>query len=178
MDLTEKTTETSTVFTGKIVTVRVDTAQLPNGKLARREVVDHPGGVAILALDENQQVYLVRQYRYPISKTLIELPAGKLDAGEDPSVAAARELEEETGLRAGRWTALGSILASPGFCDEVLYMYLAQDLSRHESHPDEDEFLDVMTVPFSDLFNQVMSGEITDAKTVATTLKVKCLLNL
>lgn len=176
MDLTERTTQSTEVFSGVIVTVLRDTVQLPNGKSAVREVVRHPGGVAVLALDERDMVYLVRQYRYPVGRTVLELPAGKLDPHEDPRVAAARELSEETGLQAGEMTDLGYILASPGFCDEALHMYFARSLTRGEIHPDEDEFLDVVTMPFSELCELVMRGEIVDAKTVATTLKVKTLL--
>ena len=154
MDLTERTIESKTMFQGRIITVLLDTAGLPDGGTAQREVVLHPGGVAILALDE----------------------ADKLDPGEDHRPAALRELSEETGLEAGELTYLGHIYASPGFCDEALHMYLARDLTRARQHLDEDEFLDVVTMPFDTLVEQVMSGEITDAKTVATVLKVKTLL--
>ena len=178
MDLTERTIESKTMFQGRIITVLLDTAGLPDGGTAQREVVLHPGGVAILALDEADNVALVRQYRYPLHGLLLELPAGKLDPGEDHRPAALRELSEETGLEAREFTYLGHILASPGFCDEALHMYLARGLSRCQQHPDEDEFLDVITMPFAQLVEQVMDGTITDAKTVATTLKVKVLLGL
>lgn len=180
MDLTEHTVESKTIFEGKIVKLNLDQARLPNGTLASREVVYHPGGVAVLALDEDDTVTLVRQYRYPIGQELVELPAGKLDHGaeEDRLLGAKRELSEETGLEAEEWTYLGYTLASPGFCNEALHMYLARGLSRSQQHPDEDEFLDVITMPFAQLVEQVMDGTITDAKTVATTLKVKVLLGL
>lgn len=178
MDLTERMVSSQTIFEGKIVRVTVDEARLPNGRLATREVVYHPGGVAILALDTDNQVTLVRQYRYPIGQLLLELPAGKLDAGEDHLPAAKRELSEETGLEAGELTYLGCLLASPGFCTERLHMYLARDLREKESHPDEDEFLHVITMPFQQLLEQVMDGTIEDAKTVATVLKTKVLLGL
>ena len=168
MDLTERTVESKTLFDGIIVTLKVDQAQLPDGKVATREVVEHPGGVAILALDEENNVTLVQQYRYPFHQVLLELPAGKLDAGEDHRPAAIRELSEETGLE----------LASPGFCTERLHMYLARDLRKKESHPDEDEFLNVITMPFQQLLEQVMDGTVEDAKTVATVLKTKVLLGL
>lgn len=176
MDLTERTIESKTMFQGRIITVLLDTAGLPDGGTAQREVVLHPGGVAVLALDEADNVALVRQYRYPLHGLLLELPAGKLDPGEDHRPAALRELSEETGLEAGELTYLGHIYASPGFCDEALHMYLARDLTLARQHLDEDEFLDVVTMPFDTLVEQVMSGEITDAKTVATVLKVKTLL--
>ena len=178
MDLTERTITSETVFQGKSVTLLLDQAQLPNGKTAEREVVLHPGGVAVLALDQDGKVTLVQQYRYPFHQVLLELPAGKLDGAEDHRLAAVRELSEETGLEVGELTYLGCLLASPGFCTERLHMYLARDLRRRASHPDEDEFLNVITMPFEELVRQVMDGTIEDAKTVATTLKVKALLDL
>ena len=179
MDLTERMESSQTIFEGHIVKLTVDQVRLPDGNPAQREVVYHPGGVAVLALDGEDRVYLVRQYRYPIRQLLLELPAGKLDHGqEDPIEGARRELAEETGLEAGEWTYLGHILASPGFCTEDLHMYLARELTRKEQHLDEDEFLDVVTMPFAQLAEQVMDGTITDAKTVSTTLKVKVMLGL
>ena len=180
MDLSEKMVSSQTIFEGKIIKVTLDQAQLPDGTLASREVVYHPGGVAVLALDEDNTVYLVRQYRYPIQKLLLELPAGKLDHGaeEDVILGAKRELSEETGLEASEWTYLGYTLASPGFCDEALHMYLARGLTRKKQHLDEDEFLDVVTMPFDELVKQVMDGTVTDGKTVSATLKVKVLLGL
>ena len=179
MDLTERMVSSQTLFEGKIIKVTLDQAMLPDGKLAVREVVYHPGGVAVLALDEDNTVTLVRQFRYPIQQELLELPAGKLDHdAENQLLGAQRELSEETGLEAEEWTYLGYTLASPGFCDEALHMYLARGLKRKEQHLDEDEFLNVETMPFDELVKQVMDGTITDAKTVATTLKVKVLLGL
>ena len=179
MDLREKMISSQTIFEGKIIKVTLDQAQLPDGSVAPREVVYHPGGVAVLALDEDNTVYLVKQYRYPIQHLLLELPAGKLDHGEeDRLLGAQRELSEETGLEAAEWTYLGYTLASPGFCDEALHMYLARGLTREGQHLDKDEFLDVVAMPFHQLVEQVMSGAITDGKTVSTTLKVKVLLGL
>ena len=180
MDLMEHRVSSETIFEGKIVKLTVDQARLPNGDLAVREVVYHPGGVAVLALDENNMVPLVKQFRYPIQQLLLELPAGKLDHGpeEDRILGAKRELSEETGLEAENWTYLGSLLVSPGFCDEQLHMYLARDLKRVGQHLDEDEFLDVIWMPFDQLVGQVMDGTLTDAKTVAAVLKTKILLGL
>lgn len=180
MDLKETMVSSQTIFEGKIIKVTLDQARLPDGTLASREVVYHPGGVAVLALDDDNTVYLVKQYRYPIQQLLLELPAGKLDHGAEENVllGAQRELSEETGLEAAQWTYLGYTLASPGFCDEALHMYLARGLTRKRQHLDEDEFLDVVTMPFGQLVEQVMDGTITDGKTVSTTLKVKVLLGL
>lgn len=176
MELTEKTLSSQTIFTGKIVTLRVDEAELPGGGRGRREVVEHPGGVCMLALREDGTVPVVRQFRYPLGAPLLELPAGKLERGEQPAPAAIRELEEEVGLTPGKLTDLGFAYTSPGFSDERIYLYLAQDLKQVPSHPDEDEFLEVSYLPFEELVRRVMSGEITDGKTVMAVLKVKTLL--
>lgn len=176
MKLVEKTLSSETKFEGRIVTVKLDKAELPNGRVASREVVEHPGGVAILPLDDRGNVTLVRQYRYPFRKIVTELPAGKLECGEDHRLCAMRELEEEVGVTADELTYMGCIYASPGFCDEVLHMYLATGLHQGECHPDEDEFLERLELPFTALVEQIMRGEITDAKTVAAVLKAKVLL--
>ena len=162
MDLTEVKLRRKDVFEGKIMTVHVDDVRLPNGEEATREVVDHVDGAAVLALDEANRVLVVRQYRYVFGKVLDELPAGKLDHGaeEDRLLGAKRELSEETGLEAEKWTYLGYTLASPGFCDEALHMYLAQGLTRKKQHLDEDEFLDVVTMPFQQLVEQVMDEHV------------------
>ena len=180
MELNERMVSSQTIFEGHIIKVTLDEAELPNGKLASREVVYHPGGVAVLALDEEGNVPLVRQFRYPIQRLLLELPAGKLDHGdkEDTIEGAKRELSEETGLEAAQWTYLGSMLLSPGFCDERLHMYLARDLKRCGQHLDEDEFLNVEYMPFDELLRQVMDGTIEDAKTVTAALKTKMHLGL
>lgn len=180
MELAERMVSSQTIFEGHIIKVTLDQAELPNGKLAGREVVYHPGGVCVLALDEQGNVPLVRQFRYPIQCLLLELPAGKLDHGdaEDMLEGAKRELSEETGMEAGEWTYLGHMLVSPGFCDERIHMYLARDLKCREQHLDEDEFLNVEIMPFDELYHRVMEGEIVDAKTVAATLKTKLLLGL
>ena len=178
MELMEKTVESRVLFEGKIITVRLDKAELPNGRVASREVVEHPGGVAILPLFDDGTVSLVRQFRYPFQEVVAELPAGKLERGEDHRLAALRELSEEVGAAPDELTYLGCIYTSPGFSSEVLHMYLARGLRQGECHPDEDEFLERERIPFQTLVERVMSGEITDGKTVAAALKVKVLLGL
>lgn len=178
MDLTEKTLESSIIYDGAFLRLRTDRAKLPNGRTALREVVEHPGGVAILPLDEAGNVILVEQYRYPLGKLVVEVPAGKLNRGEDHRICAMRELEEETGLIPEDLLYLGCLYPSPGFCDEIIYLYLARGLRQSDSHPDEDEFLEVRSVPFGILLDAVMRGEICDAKTVALALKTSLLLNL
>ena len=178
MELREITLSSQTVYQGKIVTLKVDEALLPNGAAAGREVVEHPGGVCILALEEDGTVPLVRQFRYPLGDVMLELPAGKLEPGEAPRLAAIRELGEEVGLEPGQLTELGFIYVSPGFCTEKLHMYLAREVTAVPVHPDEDEFLDIVRLPFERLVEMVMSGQITDGKTVAAVLKTKVLLGL
>lgn len=178
MELMEQTLSSQTVFEGKIVTLKVDKALLPNGAEAGREVVEHNGGVCILALQEDGTVPLVRQFRYPLGDVMLELPAGKLERGEEPRPAAIRELGEEVGLEPGELTDLGYIYVSPGFCTEKLHMYLARNVKSVPVHPDEDEFLDIVYLPFDRLVERVMSGEITDGKTVTAVLKTKVLLGL
>lgn len=173
MRLFEETVERKTLFQGRIVTLREDTARLENGKTAGREVVEHPGGVCVLPLEADGTVYTVRQFRYPFGRVVEELPAGKLDGPEDHEKAARRELSEEIGAQAGELIYLGELLMSPGFCTEVLHMYLARDLRHGAQHPDEDEFLEVLQSPFATLVDRVMAGQLTDAKTVAVTLKAK-----
>ena len=178
MDLSERTVRSETVFDGKIFKVKCDQAELPNGRVVGREVVEHSGGVCVLALDEDNGVTLVRQFRYGPRQQLRELPAGKLEYGEDHASAAVRELSEETGLEAEEWTYLGYMLPTPAYCTEKIHMYLARKLKRQKQHLDEDEFLDVLAMPFETLVKQVMDNTITDGKTAAAALKTKVLLGL
>ena len=175
MELTEKTSDSREIFKGRIIRVRLDTVRLPNGKEGIREVVEHPGGVAILAIDSEERVLLVRQYRYPFERVLTEIPAGKREPGEPPFITAQRELQEEVGATADTWTELGTLIPSPGCYGETLYLYMAQDLHFGATHPDEDEFLEPLRVPLDEAVRQCMDGTLTDAKTVAAVLKGKIL---
>ena len=167
MTLYEKTLHSETLFTGHIIKVRLDTVQLPNGKNATREVVNHPGGVGILALDEKNNVLTVKQYRYVYGQTLLEIPAGKLEPGEDPMEAAARELTEETGCTAGYLTKLTEIIPTPAYCTERIYLYQAHGLTKGEQRLDRDEFLDVVALPLAEALEMVLAGKVPDAKTQA-----------
>ena len=178
MELTERKLSRKDIFQGRIVNVHVDTVALPGGGTSTREVVDHPGGVCVVALDDDNRVLLVRQFRYPYLQLLREIPAGKLEYGEDPREAAIRELREETGATAGKFQSLGELYPSPGYCGEIIHMYLARELNFGETDLDEDEFLTLERVPFDQLVQEVMDGSIKDAKTMAAVLKTKVLLKL
>lgn len=175
MDLTEHTLSSREVFHGRIVRVRVDEVRLPNGKTSSREVIDHPGGVCILALDDQHRAAVVRQYRYAFGRVMTELPAGKMEAGEEPFVTAQRELAEEVGASAAEWTDLGALIPSPGCYAETLHMYLASGLTFRAPNPDEDEFLETEFIPLADLAEQCLSGQLQDAKTVAAVLKARAM---
>ena len=160
-------------YKGIIVRVRLDDAELYTGKVVKREVVEHPGGVTILPVDEEGNCTMVRQFRYPFGRMMLEAPAGKLEYGEDHRECAVRELSEETGFTADELVYLGGCCTSPGFSTEVLHIYLALGLHAGECHPDQDEFLNVEKIPLSELSRMVMAGEIDDAKTIVAVLKAE-----
>ena len=169
----EKTIEKNTVYEGVIVNVRRDKAELVNGKVVGREVVEHPGGVTVIPVEPDGTVWCVRQFRYPFGREMLEVPAGKLERGEDPFDCAVRELSEETGLTADEFVYLGPCCTSPGFSTEVLHIYLALGLHPGNMHLDPDEFLNVEKYSLDALVEKVMSGEIDDAKTIIAVLKAK-----
>lgn len=173
--MTERRLGSREIFRGRVVSLHVDDVSLPNGHTSVREVIDHPGGVCILALDRENRAAVVRQYRYVFSRVMTELPAGKREPGEAPEMTARRELAEEVGATAADWVDLGALIPSPGCYGETLYLYLARDLSFGAQHPDEDEFLDVEWVPLEDLAARCLSGEIQDAKTVVAVLKARAM---
>jgi len=173
MDYTEKAVRRVNAYKGIIVDVSVDMVKLPNDVISLREVVHHPGGVCVAAVDENEMVTMVRQFRYPLGEHLLELPAGKLEPGEEPLPAAKRELSEETGLEAENWVDLGFIYTSAGFSTERLYIYLATGLTQGRAHPDPNEFLDVEKMPLAELLEMADKCRIHDAKTVAGILKAE-----
>lgn len=167
----EKTVSSEEKFRGRIIQVTVDQVSMPDGSLATRELVAHPGGVGVVALTENRELILVKQYRKAIERAIYEIPAGKLDPGEEHRTCGMRELEEETGLKAKRFEYLGFIYPSPGFTDEVTHIYLASELYQGTVHPDPDEFLDIVKMPIEEVVKKIMENEISDAKTVAGVLK-------
>ncbi len=160
--------DTNTViYRGKIIDLSLETVTLPNGAVTELEIVHHPGGAAVVAVDRENRVCLLRQYRHAAGGWLWELPAGKLDPGESPFATAQRELEEEAGLRAASWEPLGRIISSPGVFTEVVHLYLARDLIRVPVGTEPHEIIEVHWVQFSEALAQAQTGEITDAKTLA-----------
>ncbi len=166
MNYEEKTLSTKNIYEGTVINLDLLEVELPNGKRAKRDIVRHPGGAFIVPINEKGEIYMVRQFRKPMEKISLEVPAGKLDPGEDPAVCAERELREETGLTASKITHLLSTHTSPGFCDELLHMYVATGLQEGDACTDEDEFLSVEKIHVEKLLEMVLEGEITDSKTI------------
>ena len=171
MNLEEKTLDNSVVYDGKILKLVLKDVLLPNGKTAKREVVAHSGGVGVIALTKDDEILLVKQFRSPYEKTVIEIPAGKKEPGEDPLECGKRELLEETGFTAEKFIPLGELYPSPGYCGEIIHLFLATSLNKSNQNLDEDEFLTVLKIPFSEALDMVMSGEICDSKTMVAILK-------
>ena len=176
MELGEKTLASQLIFDGWLLKLYRDEVGLPDGGRSAREYVHHPGGAAVVALDGDGNVYLERQFRYPYRKAVIEIPAGKLEEGEDPFDAIRRELKEEIGATAGRWDALGHIMPSVGYTDEMLYLYLARDLTFGETHWDKDEFLEPFKLPFAEALERAADGRINDGKTVCALFRAERLM--
>ena len=172
MELFEKTVEKNYVYEGKIINVRRDKAELHNGNPCTREVVEHNGGVCVAALTDEKELIFVRQFRYPYMEVVLELPAGKLEKGEDPFEAGKRELEEETGTVAGKYYDLGKFYPTPGYCGEIIHLYAASDLTATQMNPDEDEFLEVEKIHIDKAVDMVINNEIRDGKTIALIMKV------
>jgi len=154
------------IFKGKIVELYVDKVKLPNNKIVTREKVTHPGAVCIVPITKEGKIMLVKQFRYPTDSTLLEIPAGKLGSGEDPRNCAARELKEEIGAEGGRLIHLADFYTSPGFCDELMYLYLALGFEKKENNLEDDEFLEVFELKLEDAHSFIGSGKIKDAKTI------------
>ena len=163
--------ESREVYRGKIVDLSVDRVRLPNGNVCDLEMIRHPGAAAVVPVDTEGNVLLVRQYRYAVSGWLYEVPAGKLEVGEDPTVCAAREIEEETGVRAGRLTPMDWIWTTPGFTDERIWLYLATELASSKQSLQPDEVLSVERMPLDEAVGLARRGEIRDAKSVCALLR-------
>lgn len=178
MELIEKIVESDYKYKGKIINVRKDIVKLPDDNTSTREVVEHPGGVCIIAITDDSNVLLVKQFRAGPRTVLLELPAGKLEYGEDPKECGKRELTEETGYVANKFEKIGEYYLSPGYANEKIYIYLAQDLSYANVNPDADEFLEIVKMPFTRLDEMVKNNEITDAKTVIGVMYAKLYKNI
>ena len=170
MDLREKLIESKLLYDGKILKLRFDTVTLPDGELSTREIVEHPGAVAIVPITADGRIVLVRQYRHAIGDLMLEIPAGKLDAGEDPLVCAYRELEEETGYSAGSLRYLSSVYTTPGFTNEKIHLYVAGQLCETKQRTDNDEFINVEIYSCMQIRSLIDTGVICDAKTMLALL--------
>ena len=163
----EKTLESKRVYEGRIINLRLDSVSLENGNTAMREVVEHPGAVGIVALKENGDIVMVKQYRKAVEQVLLELPAGKLEQDENPADCAARELTEETGYTAGDLRYLVSFYTSPGFSNEIMHMFLATNLKEGKKDPDDDEMVETVEISRDRAMDMILKGEIKDGKTIA-----------
>lgn len=176
MKLTEKTLQKNYVYQGKIVNLRRDDAELENGRQVLREVVEHPGGVCVAALNDRDEMIFVRQFRYPYSKVVLEIPAGKLERGEDPFEAMKREQMEETGTSADKYIFLGELYPTPGYSDEIIRIWACRISKCGKAMPDEGEFLETEYLPLKTATEMVLRNEIPDAKTQVAILKTSCLV--
>ncbi len=171
-DLIEKKLDSEDIFSGCLLKVKKDKVELPNGNIAYREWIKHPGASAVIPILPNGEIILVRQYRYPVQAVTLEIPAGKLDiAGENPLECAKRELKEETGITADTWINLGDYYPSVAYTTECITLFLASGLHKGERKLDEDEFLNLEEVPLEDVVQDIMDGKIADGKTIAAILK-------
>lgn len=171
--MNEKHLHSEQIYNGRILNLRKDTIRLTNGKQATREIIEHEPAVVIIAYDTNKTIRLVKQYRTPVQKVLLEAPAGIINKGELPLNAAKRELQEETGLTATHWTALGEAYPAPGFCNEYLYFFLAKDLQQGPTNPDEDEFLEQVSLSMAEYQHHIQTKKIIDAKTILSFFYIK-----
>ncbi len=176
MKLTEKTIASQSVFEGRVIHVKHDKVELENGKTAMREIVEHPGGVCVAALTENRELLFVRQFRYPYKEIVLELPAGKLEKGQNPLENGKRELLEETGAIGREYVTLGQLYPSPGYCGEIIHLYFCKIDHFENQQLDQDEFLNVERIPLDTALRMVHRNEIPDAKTQVAILKTAALL--
>ncbi len=172
----EETIKSDRIFEGNIISLRVDTVKLPNGNISTREIIEHPGGVGIIPITADREVIMVKQFRKAVEGISLEIPAGKLEYGEDPYECGARELEEETGYIANKIQLLGKFYSTPGFTNEMLHVYMATELIKGNFKPDTDELIEPLIIPLDKLVRMVMDGKINDAKTIIAILKVDKIL--
>ncbi|MCF8011579.1 MAG: NUDIX hydrolase [Clostridiales bacterium] len=175
-ELKEKKLFSETIYEGKILNLKVDTVELPNGNISKREIVEYSGAVAVVAHTRDNQILLIHQYRYPAGEQLLEIPAGKLEPGEEPLHCAKRELREETGAEAEVWQKLFSFYSTPGFSTEKMHLFLASELQIKEQDLDEDEFVEVEKVLLDEVIQKIKEGKICDSKSIAGILAAKEIL--
>ncbi len=178
MSLEEKYIRSEYLYKGKYSNVRIDTVKLPNEKITTREIIERPSAVCVVALTRENEILLVKQYRCPFKSVLLEVPAGKIDKNEEPEDAIKRELKEETGAVGMNYKSLGKLYMTPGFCDEIIYLYMCEIEKIEKTQPDEDEFLEIVKIPFETAISMVLRGEINDAKTSAIIMKAKLALEI
>lgn len=176
MELFEKTLSSQSVFDGRILHITLDEIELPNGKKSKREVVNHPGGVAVVALDEKNNILLVKQFRYPYKEVVLELPAGKLEKGSTPLENGKRELLEETGAEGYSYMSLGQVYPSPGYTSEIIHLYACRVKAMGNNRLDDGEFLNVEKIPLDTAVEMVLNNQIPDSKTQIAVLKTAMLL--
>jgi ADP-ribose pyrophosphatase len=171
-----KIIQTETIFEGKVFNLRQDEVEMPGGKKARLDIVDHKDAVTIVPIDEEGRVWFVRQYRHPAGGELLELPAGVIDPGEDPETSALREVREEIGMAAGQMRKIGEFYLAPGYSTEYMHVFLAKDLVEDPLEPDDDEFISIVQIPLEDTYSMIHTGQIRDAKTISALFLLKPLL--
>lgn len=176
MSIEEKTLKSERIYEGKIINLRVDTVELPHKKYSKREIVEHPGAVSILALTKDEKIILVRQFRKPVEEFLLEVPAGKIESNEDPGDCAFRELKEETGYIAANIKKILEFYTTPGFCNEVMHLYLARNLQEGIANPDEDEYIEAVYLSLEEAMDKIKNGEIKDSKTIVAIMAYKNLI--
>jgi ADP-ribose pyrophosphatase len=174
----EKATSSRRVYDGRVIKLDVLDVTLPNGQASQREIVKHPGAVAVVALDDERNILLVRQWRMAAERIMLEVPAGTLKPNEDPLVCADRELQEETGCKAGRFERLGAFFVAPGYTTEKIHLFLATNLSDSRLPMDDDEFIELVRIPLDDAIRRVVTGEIEDGKTITGILRAARLYGL
>lgn len=176
MEYFEKSIDTKRIYEGRVISVRVDKVELPDGRISDREIVEHHGGVGVIPVTEDGEVFMVSQYRIAAGSMMLEIPAGKLEKGEDPLECGKRELIEETGYAGSEFIPLGEYYATPGYCQEKLTIYLARGLEWQGQNLDDGEFLNVKKYRLDDLYKMVMNNEIYDCKTAIAILKAKAIV--
>ena len=173
MNISEKTLKSERIYEGKVLNLRVDTVELPDQKYSKREIVEHSGAVGVIGVNDEGKVILVKQYRKAVDDFLIEIPAGKMEPKEDPLECAKREFKEETGYTARDLHLLSEFYTSPGFSNEKIYLYEAVNLSKGSAEPDEDEYIEILEIPFDTAIKKISTGEIQDSKTIIAILMAK-----